>query len=137
MPLKAAATKVPGSQAVESGFEVDKDQLFFYVEVIAGAKHQDVVIDAKSGKVLSVADTEGEEAKEKKIEEAATKARFTMKQAIEIAQRQVPRGKPYESIADRDGTTLVYVVSLLTSDKFVAVLIDANSGKVLTMEESK
>jgi len=135
--MKAATTKIPGSHPVESGFEVDKDQLFFYIEVISGIKHQDVVIDAKSGKVLSVDDTEDEDAEEKKIEEAATKAKITMKQAVEIAQKQVPRGKPFEAIADMDGPTLVYLVSVLTSDKFVAVLIDANSGKVLGVEESK
>lgn len=135
--LKMALAKVPGSRAVESGFEVEKDQVFFYVEVIAGGKHQDVILDAKAGKILSVEDTEAEEAEEKKIEEAAAKAKITMQQAIDIAQRQVPRGKPFEAIADKDGAMLVYLVSVLTSDKFVAVLIDANSGKVLGMEESK
>lgn len=135
--LKTAVTKVPGSQAVEAGFEVDKDQLFFYVEVILGNKHQDVVIDAKSGMVLAVNVTQDEEAEEKKIEEAALKARINLRQAIEIAQKQVPRGKPYEAIVDKDGAALVYLVSLLINDKFIAVLIDANSGRVLGMEESK
>jgi uncharacterized membrane protein YkoI len=135
--LKMAVAKVPGGRVVESGFEVEKEMLFFYVEVIAAGKHQDVIFDAKAGKILGVEDTDDEDAEEKKIEEASLKAKLTMQVAIDIAQRQAPKGKPYESIVDMDGNNLVYIVSLLTTDKFIAVLIDANTGKVLTMEEIK
>jgi uncharacterized membrane protein YkoI len=134
--LQSALAKVAGGQAVEAGFEVEGDRLEFYIEVIAGGKHQDVSIDAKTGKIVAVEDTEKEEADEKKIEESAAKAKITMRQAVEIAQKQVPRGKPYEAIPDMDGDVLVYLVGLLTSDKFVAVEIDANSGKVLGMEDT-
>ena len=133
--VQTALTKLPGGRAVEALFEVDGDKLEFYVEVIVNGKHHDVSIDAKSGKVVAVEDTEDESAEEKKFEESAAKAKVTLPQAIETAMKQVPKGKVYEAYPDIDGETLVYLVALLTSDKIMAIEIDANTGKVLAKDE--
>ena len=133
--VQLALRKIPNSREVEAELEVDGDDIDYYVEVIAGGKHQVVEIDAVAGEVEAIEDEADEEEDYKKIEEEAQRAKVTLLRAIDIAAARIEHGKMFEAAPDKVDGHLIYYFQLLQRDKFFEVSVDAATGKVLAAEE--
>jgi uncharacterized membrane protein YkoI len=139
-----ALKRVPG-EVLETEIEKDKGKLIwsFDIETEEG-QIMDVEIDANTGAVLKVeedtedeSDGDGNEHEPSVTEQAglAKQAKITKEQATEIALKRVP-GEVKESEIEKEKGKLIWSFDIQTSEgKIFDVEIDANSGRVLKVEE--
>jgi uncharacterized membrane protein YkoI len=80
----------------------------------------------------------GGEAEERgHVQGALEKAKITLQHAVEIAQKEIPGGKPYAAELELKDDKAVYEVKLLVGGKEKEVKIDAVEGKVLGVEDEE
>lgn len=139
--VEAALKKVPEGKAVEAMFELEQGRAILEVELVSGTEHREVKIDAATGEVLSVeeqseAEKNKREPEEEKTEnEAATTAKTTLVQAIQIAREEVKNGKPFGACYHRHNGKLAVGVALFDGSMLKGVHIDPQTGKVLEVKD--
>lgn len=133
--VRIALRRVPDSRAVEAELYLDDDELDFVVEVIAGGKHREVTVNAKTGNFTSADDESEETGKEHKLEEAVAKANISLHDAIDVAMKKVPKGQPFQISPAMEDGKLVYEVELLVGDKVKEVAVDPDNGDVVYVED--
>ncbi len=144
--VEIAMKKVPDGKAVEAGLEMKADHLEFLVEIVTGKRHNEVEIDAVSGKVIQVeiedqkkledGETAEEHAENEALEtEAAATAKFTLLKAIHAALKDVKGGKAFEANFEREKGNLVVSVDVLAADEISEAEFDAMTGKLIEIEK--
>jgi uncharacterized membrane protein YkoI len=139
-----ALKEVPGT-VNEVELDDENGTIVYDVEVIAkdGTRH-DVIIDAKTGKVINVEiEDEDENGNEENDDEEndpqeqaalAKQAKITEAQSKDIALKEVPGTVNDVELEDEDGT-IVYGVEVIAKDGTQHdVKIDAKTGKVVKVE---
>jgi uncharacterized membrane protein YkoI len=144
--VDAAVKKVPKGKAVEAGLEHGKDATVFVIEVVSGAKHLEVEIDAATGEVLGVEEENEEteaaakgtdEPDDEELEnEAASTSKTPLADAIRTATKEVKEGKAFDAEFEREQGKLVVEVELLDGDHVKVVHIDAKTGKMLKVQKN-
>lgn len=139
--VEAALKKVPEGKAVEAMLEMEQGRAVVEIEMVSGTEHRYVEIDAATGEVLSVEDqpaadkNKREEEEEKTENEAATTAKTTLAEAIQIAREEVKNGKPFGACYHRKNGKLAVGVALFDGSMLKGVHIDPQTGKVLEVKE--
>lgn len=134
--IKTATAKFHG-KAVDGFFEVEGKALLYEVEVVAGGKHQVMVVDADSGHSMGSYKLDKQEKIEKEMKEEIAKAKVTVQEAIDTALKKHPSAKVFEVHPDKENDKTVIEVELLDGKKILEVFIDPSSGAVLVDKELK
>jgi uncharacterized membrane protein YkoI len=145
--VEIAMKKVPDGKAVEAVLQMHDNRLQFEVEIVTGKRHQEVEIDAMTGKVLQVEDEQQEKREEaesaeehKETEaletEAAATAKFTLLKAIHAALKDVKGSQAFEANFEREKGKLVISVELLAGDQIEEAEFDAMTGKLVEIEKT-
>lgn len=134
--VKTALSKLHG-KAVEAYFEVEGKALLYEVEVIAGGKHQVMVVDADSGHSMGTFKLDKQDKIERDMKEEISKAKVSIAEAIDTALKKHPSAKAFDVHPDKEKDRTVIEVELLDGKKMLEVFIDAASGAVLAEKEFK
>ncbi|SEO53349.1 PepSY domain-containing protein [Paenibacillus sp. FSL W7-1088] len=142
---KEAALKATDGKVDDVDLERRNGQTFYEVEIDKKGSNDVVVrLDAYSGKILAVVDDEdydddddykGTVAGTSSNHSASKQVKLTEAQASNIALKQVTGGKVTEIELDHDNGRYVYEVELRTANGEADVDIDANTGKVLSVDQ--
>jgi uncharacterized membrane protein YkoI len=142
---KEAALKATEGKVDDVDLERRNGQTFYEVEIDKKGSNDVVVrLDAYTGKILAVVDDEdydddddynGTVAGTSSNQAASKQVKLTEAQASNIALKQVTGGKVTEIELDHDNGRYVYEVELRTANGEADVDIDANTGKVLSVDQ--
>lgn len=142
---KEAALKATDGKVDDVDLERRNGQTFYEVEIDKKGSSDVVVrLDAYTGKILAVVDDEdydddddykGTVAGTSSNHSASKQVKLTEAQASNIALKQVTGGKVTEIELDHDNGRYVYEVELRTANGEADVDIDANTGKVLSVDQ--
>jgi uncharacterized membrane protein YkoI len=129
--------KVAG-RVVEAYFKVEDARPLYVVEIIpASGDHQEVVIDALSGKIMELGAPDPEDKAEIEIEIALAKLKVAIPEAIETASLKMPHARPFDAYAVRQDDAIVLTIELLDGADVRSVRIDPTSGEVLSVGPQK
>jgi uncharacterized membrane protein YkoI len=135
---KVAPGKLDAGRVVEAYFKVNDSRPLYAVEIILnGDQHQEVVIDAISGKVVELGAPDPEDKSEQEIEAAVAKFKITIPEAIEAASQNMPHARPFDAHAERADDAIVLTVELLDGAEVRSVRIDPSNGAVLSAGPQK
>lgn len=139
---KEAALKATEGKVDDVDLERRNGQTFYEVEIDKKGSHDVVVrLDAYTGKILAVVDDEDDDdykgtvAGTSSNQAASKQVKLTEAQASNIALKQVTGGKVIEIELDHDNGRYVYEVELRTANGEADVDVDANTGKVLSVDQ--
>ena len=137
--IHSAMKKVPGGKVVQAELEVENGEAEFEVEIVAAdGKHMEIDVDAvtgTAGDAVEEKQTSETNSDDEKAEDAAAKAKVTLLQAIDAAQKRVPGGKAYEASSEMEKGNLIFTIEFLAGDKIMDVQVDPSTGKVISVEE--
>ncbi len=121
--IEVAQREVPDCKAIEAELKWRRGGPRIEVEVLAGEIWKDVIIDAISGKVLTVIDETPDDADDReelrRDRENSAAATRTFAEALAVAEKEANGGKPVEIELMAVGGKPVYKVELLVGDKLV------------------
>ena len=146
-----ALRRVPGGQITKAEIEREANKLVYSFEIQVTGKSgiEEVLVDARTGAVVSVAherpeDVAREAAQERQSpknmreEEPGLLAQATIgpDSARAIARRRIPGGRIVKAEIEREHNTLVYSIILRVEGKegVDEVLIDAKTGAIVSVE---
>ncbi|MBT2286462.1 PepSY domain-containing protein [Paenibacillus polymyxa] len=141
---KALALKAADGKVDDVDLERRNGQTFYEVEIDRKGKNDVVVrLDAYTGKILAVVDDEDYDDDDYKgtvtgntsNSSASKQVKLTASQASNIALKQVTGGKVTKVELDHDDGRYVYEIELRTAQGEADVDIDANTGKVLSLDQ--
>lgn len=135
--IKTAVGKLRGGKAVDAYFEVEGKALLYEVEVIAGSKHQAMLIDSESGHWMGSINVEHQEKIEREMKEAVAKAKLTLLEAVDVALKKHPNAKAFDVHPDKEQNKTVIEVEVLDGKKMLEIFIDPTSGAILAEREFK
>ncbi len=130
--IEIALKEAPDAKPVEAELEMEGEVPVYEIELLTAAGMKEVTLNGITGKKIKVEDEEdeNEDAKERiEVEKAVAEARVSLTQALTIAAKQVKDGLVYEvELELKDGKPVI-ALEWLTKDKFMAMKIDAVTGK--------
>ena len=140
--LLAAEQHLPNSKAVEVELDREDGRIVYEVKLLSGQSRHKVlhnrfdvkVVDAASGKVLSV----GEKTADARDADKVKDLLVTPAQAATTAEQLYPGGKAVEVELEHKRDQRYYEVKVLTSQQQKhEVKVDAMTGKVLSAEKKR
>jgi uncharacterized membrane protein YkoI len=136
--VKIAQDKIGAGRVVEAYFKVEDARPLYVVEIVlATDEHQEVVIDALSGKIMELGAPDPEDKSEIEIETAVAKLKVTIPEAIETASQNMPHARPFDAYAERQNDAIVLTIELLDGPEVRSVRVDPTSGAVLSVGPQK
>lgn len=132
--LLAAEQHLPNSKAVEVELDREDGRIVYEVKLLSGQSRHKVLVDAASGKVLSV----GEKTADARDADKVKDLLLTPAQAATTAEQLYPGGKAVEVELEHKRDQRYYEVKVLTSQQQKhEVKVDAMTGKVLSAEKKR
>lgn len=141
---KSIALKAVEGKVDDVDLERRNGQTFYEVEIDRKADPDaSVRLDAYTGKILAVINDDDDDdddyrdngTAETSSASASNQVKLTAVQASNIALKQVTGGKVTKVELDRDNGRYVYEIELRTTQGEADVDIDANTGKVLSVDQ--
>lgn len=139
---KSIALKAVEGKIDDVDLERRNGQTFYEVEIDKkGSPDVTVRLDAYTGKILAVINDDDDDdyrdngTAETSSASASNQVKLTAVQASNIALKQVTGGKVTKVELDRDNGRYVYEIELRTTQGEADVDIDANTGKVLSVDQ--
>lgn len=141
---KSIALKAVEGKVDDVDLERRNGQTFYEVEIDRkGSPDASVRLDAYTGKILAVINDDDDDdddyrdngTAETSSASASNQVKLTAVQASNIALKQVTGGKVTKVELDRDNGRYVYEIELRTTQGEADVDIDANTGKVLSVDQ--
>ena len=111
----------------------ENGMLLYEVEITENNKETEVLIEAKTGTVLSIeSDEEDQEIAPDDLTE--TGSLITEEQAKQIALNHIGEGGIIEIELERESGIILYSIGIISDQKEVEVEIDAETGEILEVE---
>jgi uncharacterized membrane protein YkoI len=136
--VETASKAIPAGKVVEAELKSENDGLLFEVEIVTGKIHQEVEIDAMTGKIIKteVEDQAGEDQEQEELEtEAAATAKFSVAKAIDAALKEVKASKAFEANFEREDGKLLICVEVVAGKAIKEVEFDAMTGKLIGVDD--
>lgn len=146
---KKAALKAAGNKGHIDDIDLEKynNKAFYDVEIEQGDNDVTVYIDAYTGKTLDVFtsnddddrydDDRYEDDDDRYESEAIASVKLSAADAEKIAKKQLSNSKVVQIELDEDDNRLQYEVEVVNSKYEAEVEIDANTGKVLSVDKDE
>ena len=132
---KAIALTVVQGEVTEVEFENENGKMVYEVEITHDGMETDVVIDPKTGDIISMETEEAdEEITLKELE--MIDGLITEEQAIQIAIDYFGEGSFRELEVEREGGYIIFEITLKVGNEFWEVEVDAETGNILEVEEA-
>lgn len=120
------ATDKVGGQAVELDFDEDDGRGYYKIEIYTKNKEYELKVDANSGRVVETdVDRERDE---------RTDVGISLQRAIQIAERETNAKTKTAELKNRRSRDSYYEVDTIRRDTEYEVRIDADDGKILTID---
>lgn len=142
---KKAALKAAGNKGHIDDIDLERynNKAFYDVEIEQGDKDVTVLIDAYTGKTLDVFthdddrydDDRYDDDDDRYESEAIASVKLSAADAEKIAIKQLSNSKVVQIELDEDDNRLQYEVEVVNSKYEAEVEIDANTGKVLSIDK--
>lgn len=135
---KTAALKAANGRVDDVDLERDHGKVYYEVDIEQTNGEVEVHVDALTGKVLSVLDKDKDDDDHDHSSSngtVSTHVKITSEQASAIAAKQVSGGRVVKIELDEDDNRYIYEVDLRTTKGEAEVEVDANTGKVLSIDQ--
>jgi len=129
------ALSVVSGEVTEIEYQKINGKMFYDVEITHDGMETDVQIDPRTGEIVSM-ETEVADVEITSKELELIDGLITQEQAIQIAIDYFGEGSFREFESEREGSTIIYEITLRVGDDFMEVEIDAETGRIIEVEEA-
>ena len=129
--IATAQRKIPDGKPFLARVEMKKGTPLFGVYFVTNGKIKEVELDAADGTTVRIASSDDGDPQKPRptlAKEVLGRARISLAEALEAAQKKVPDGKPFLARFEMRKSTLMFGVFFLADNKIKEVEFDASLG---------